>query len=295
MSARFGLDVGATKVLGVVLDAQDGVVAEVREPSALGVDGVVATVAKVVDELRDLAGAEPRGPIGVGVPGLVDVATGRVQHAVNLGLDESAPLRDLLADRLDHPVVLENDVNAAALGAARVLGARDLALLSIGTGLAAGLVLDGVLRRGRHGAAGEIGHVPVDPAGRRCECGQVGCLETVASGSSVTRAWPATDLPPAVALFAAAAAGDRRALAVQRDLGAGVAAAVRTLCLTVDVECVVLGGGVAQLGEPLAEVVREALREQARGSAFLAALDLASRVVVVPDGVPVAAVGAALS
>jgi glucokinase len=292
MSLRYGLDVGATKVLGVVVD--DGrVVAEVREPSALGVDGVVATVAKVVDELRDLAGA-PSDAIGIGLPGLVDVVGGRVQHAVNLGLDESAPLRDLLVDRLGQPVALENDVNAAALGASRVLGADDLALVSIGTGLAAGTVLDGRLRRGLRAAAGEIGHVPVDPRGRRCECGQLGCLETIASGSAVSRAWPSEDEPSAVALFAAADAGDPRAVDVRRDLADGIAAAVRMLCLSVDVERVVLGGGVSQLGEPLAVAVRDALHRQASGSAFLGALDLASRVTVVPAGVPVAAIGAAL-
>ncbi|MEO9322464.1 ROK family protein [Nocardioides sp. C4-1] len=291
---RVGLDIGATKVLGVVLDDSGRVIAQVREPSAQGVDGVVATAAKVVDALRDATGASPRGPIGVGVPGLVDVASGSVQHAVNLGLDDQAPLRDLLADRLDHPVVLENDVNAATLGAAEATGARDLALISVGTGLAAGLVLDGVLRRGVHAAAGEIGHVPVDPAGRRCECGQVGCLETIASGSAVARAWPSAVRPPAVALFAAAEAGDTDALAVRDALAGGIAAAVRMLCLAVDVDHVVLGGGVAQLGEPLAEVVRRALRDQARDSAFLSVLGLAERISVVPSDIPVAAVGAAL-
>ena len=99
-----------------------------------------------------------------------------LRHAVNLDVNgDDLPLRDLLAERLGVPVVLENDVNAAALAARALVEADDVVYLSVGTGLAAGLVLDGRLRRGEHGAAGEIGHLPVDPAGQECGCGQVGC------------------------------------------------------------------------------------------------------------------------
>ena len=167
------------------------------------------------------------------MPGLVDVERGAVKHAVNLGVDgDWLPLGDLLADGSGVPVVVENDVNAATLGAAALSGADDLVYLSIGTGLAAGLVLDGRLRRGEHGAAGEIGHVPVDPTGVLCQCGQRGCLETIASGSALAAAWPSGDVPPAQALFAAAPAGDPAAIAVagpvrgrrrQRRPGAGLA------------------------------------------------------------------------
>jgi predicted NBD/HSP70 family sugar kinase len=156
------------------------------------------------------------------------------------------------------------------------------------------LVLDGRLRRGEHGAAGEIGHVPVDPAGPPCSCGQRGCLETVASGSALAAAWPSGDQPAAQALFEAAAGGDEKAVAIRDRFAAGVADAVRVLSLSVDPRTVVLGGGVAQLGEQLLTVVAEALRRQAAESPFLASLDLASRLQVVPRDHPVAAVGAAL-
>jgi predicted NBD/HSP70 family sugar kinase len=172
-------------------------------------------------------------------------------------------------------------------------GIDDLVYLSIGTGLAAGLVLNGRLRRGTHGAAGEIGHVPVDPAGAWCQCGQRGCLETVASGSGLAAAWPSQDAPPAQAVFAAAAAGHAGARVVRDAFVAGVAEAVRLLALAVDPDVVVLGGGVAHLGEPLRAVVAEALATQARSSAFLTSLDLASRVRVVGEE-PVAAIGAAM-
>ncbi len=290
-----GLDIGATKTLGLVLDETGAVLARVREATEPGAEGVVRTAARVVEALRVATGERLAGTVGVGMPGLVDVERGAVKHAVNLGVNgDWLPLGDLLGERLGTPVVVENDVNVASLGAVAMSGEDDLVYLSIGTGLAAGLVLEGRLRRGDHGAAGEIGHVPVDPAGALCQCGQRGCLETIASGSALAAAWPSGDVPPAQALFAAADAGDPAAVAARDRFASGVAGAVRVLALSVDPRSVVLGGGVAQLGEPLRAAVAAALREQARTSPFLESLDLAGRLRVVPAGYPVAAVGAAL-
>jgi predicted NBD/HSP70 family sugar kinase len=223
------------------------------------------------------------------------VVGGAVRHAVNLDVGgDSLLLQSLLSERLGHEVLLENDVNVAALGAAQLMGAGDLAYLSIGTGLAAGLVLDGRLRRGRLGAAGEIGHIPVDPAGEPCGCGQRGCLETIASGAALARIWPASNgLPAARDLFARAAAGEAPAMAARTTFAEGVAAAVRLLMLSVDVDVVVLGGGVAALGEPLRDAVRSALEAQSGSSPFLASLDLAARVRLIESDQPVAAIGAA--
>jgi glucokinase len=231
-----GLDIGATKTLGVLVDATGAVLAQVRRPTEPGADAVLDTAAHVVAELT--GGTSPAS-VGIGVPGLVDVERGEVSHAVNLGVD-GAPLA------------------------------------------------------GATGAAGEVGHVPVDPAGQLCQCGQRGCLETVASGRALAQAWPSDDEPPAVALFKAAAQGDVKALAVQHRFATGVADAVRTIALAVDPARIVLGGGVAQLGAPLVEAVSAALRVQAAGSPFLASLDLAGRLRVVPADQPVAAIGAAL-
>lgn len=290
-----GLDIGATKTLGLVVDESGVVLAEVLEPTERGAAGVVRTAARVVEALRATTGEALTDTIGVGIPGLVDHEQGVVKHAVNLDLDgDWFPLGSLLGERVGAPVVVDNDVNAAALGAVAVTGEDDLLYLSLGTGLAAGLVLEGRVRRGAHGAAGEVGHVPVDPLGARCGCGQYGCLETVASGSALAAAWPSSDVPPAQALFAAAEAGDPRALAVRDTFAAGVAEAVRVLALAVDPGTVVLGGGVAQLGDRLREAVASALRAQAATSPFLASLQLADRVRVVPAEHPVAAVGAAL-
>lgn len=296
-----GVDIGGSKVLAVALDARYQVSAQVRLRTGNGPHGVVESALEAVHRLAAAATVPVAalGVVGVGVPGLVRPGSGDVSHAVNLGLgDGGVSLGAELADRLGVPVAVENDVNAAALGAAHLLGlaGTDLAYLSIGTGLAAGLVTGGRVRRGARGAAGEIGHVPVDPAGPRCPCGQRGCLETLASGSAIAAAWPKSDgVAPASALFAAAAAGDPAAVAVRDTFAGHLAAAVRLLVLTCDVETVVLGGGVTEVGPALLDAVAAALRRQAAGSAFLAALGLAERVASVPAGSPCAAVGAALS
>ena len=290
-----GLDIGGTKTHGVVVGEDGEILAQVRESTRSGADGVLATASRVFEALQHDTGAPLTCRVGVGVPGLVDVERGVLRHAVNLGVNgDDLPLRDLLAERLGVAVVLENDVNVAALAARALAGADDVVYLSVGTGLAAGLVIDGRLRRGEHGAAGEIGHVPVDPAGSQCGCGQTGCLETIASGGALAKAWPTTDQPPAAALFAAAAAGDHAAVVVRDRFCWGVASAIRVLGLTIDPERIVLGGGVSEVGEPLREEVVRQLRALGEGSPFLASLGLAERLSMVPRHYPVSAVGAAI-
>lgn len=307
-----GLDIGGSKVLAVAVDADrhpmlPKVVGSARLSTGLGPEGVVDTAARALTALTDRLGRYPGTPaaevfegVGIGVPGLVDAAAGRITHAVNLGVGPAGlPLAERLGARLGLPVLVENDVNAAALGAMACLrlGREDLAYLSIGTGIAAGIVLAGRLRRGPHNAAGEIGHLPVDPAGPVCGCGQRGCLEAVASGSAIAARWQphaAGDLPPGQDLFAAATQGDPVAQAFRDEVATYLAAAVRFLALTVDVERVILGGGVADVGEPLRLAVSEALDRQAETSPFLRELALGRRLTVVPPDQPVAAIGAAL-
>lgn len=302
-----GLDIGGTKTLGVLLTPDGTPGPAVRLRTTRGGEAVVSTAADVVVRLlmeADLRPQHLRG-IGVGLPGVVDPTAGRVQHAVNLGIDEDLALADAIADAVAArtgdtapvPVHVENDLNAAALGAAHLIGGNrpDLAFLALGTGLAAGLVLDGQLRRGFGGAAGEIGHLVLVPDGRPCGCGQRGCLEKYASGSAISAVWPGPgDRPAPVALFEAAAAGDPAAVAARDEFGSAVAAAVRVLLLTCDVEQVVIGGGVSALGGPLLDLVREQLDHAAAGSPFLASMRMAERTDLAPHNVPVGAVGAAL-
>ena len=298
---RLGLDIGGTKTDAVAVD-DDGVVVErVRLATGFGADAVTRTALEGVARVAAATGVAAGGfeSIGVGIPGQVDVLTGSVSHAVNLGFDELdfGPRLGLLLGR---EVKVENDVKAAALGAYHLMtadhqpAAHSMAYLNLGTGLAAGLVTEGSLWRGSRGAAGEIGHIPVDPGGVLCACGQRGCLETVASGSAIARQWATDDPIPVRSLLAAAETGDPAALAIRTLLVDNVAAAVRVLVLTVDVEVVMIGGGLSNLGGPLLDEVRRVLTSWARESPFLASLDLDSRVRLVPAGFPAAAVGAAL-
>jgi glucokinase len=295
---RVGVDIGGTKTEAVALDAQGTVVAQLRLPTGFGADAVVDSTVDVVSRLAEQVGVETRDfdSIGVGIPGAVDVASGRVTHAVNLGLD-GLDLGGRLSAALGITVRVENDVNAAAVGAFHLLGApgsSSLAYLNLGTGLAAGLVLGGQLWRGSRGTAGEIGHIPVDPNGALCSCGQHGCLEMVASGSAVARQWPTDHPHPVRSLFEAADSGDALAIEVRQRLIDNVASAVRVLVLTVDVDAVVIGGGITSLGQPLIAMVRACLDGWAEQSPFIASLELSRRVELVPPGLPAAAVGAAL-
>jgi predicted NBD/HSP70 family sugar kinase len=306
---RIGVDIGGTKTDAVALDEAGAMVQQLRLSTGYGPEAVLGTAVEAVTRVAELAGirVDEATSIGVGVPGRVDARFGTVAHAVNLGVD-GLDLGSELSARLGIRVRIENDVNAAALGAYHLLDAEgwpasnwtgdlehSMAYLNLGTGLAAGIVTNGLLWRGSRGTAGEIGHIPVDPAGPLCPCGQRGCLELMASGSAISRQWKTEHAQPAQHLFAAAAAGDRLAIEVRDRLLASVASAVRVLVLTVDVDLVVIGGGIASLGTSLLDGVRAVLVRRAGESQFLASLELPDRIRLVPAGFPSAAVGAAFA
>jgi predicted NBD/HSP70 family sugar kinase len=296
-----GIDIGGTKTLAVAAGLGGAITATVRRPTRSGSsDRVLSTAIAALAELAEVVGipVDGFGAVGVGVPGLVDVQAGTVRHAINLGLGASpVPLADVLGARAHAQVVVDNDVNVAAIGTAAALGCSDLAYLNVGTGVAAGLMLGGRLRRGVRGAAGEVGHLPLDPDGPVCDCGQRGCLEVLTSGPALARRWPPGQSAESVsrALLEAAAAGDPTAVEVRDEVAGYLADAIALLAQTVDPELVVLGGGVAEGGDALLAAVMAALAERARHSAVVAALDLPARVALVPEGVPVAALGAALA
>lgn len=306
---RVGLDVGGTKTDAVAVSPSGDIVARVRLATGWGADSVVATVLRAVEVLRrDVGGAVPITSVGIGIPGQVETGTTRVLHAVNLGIDE-LDLGAAIAPVLGVPVRVENDVKAAALGASVLAGAGagagrgvapsepmvgSMAYLNLGTGVAAGIVIGGALWRGSHGTAGEVGHICVDPRGPLCRCGQRGCIEALAGGRAIAERWGRPGALPVRDVFEASEAGDPTAQKIRADLARGVAAAVRMLVLTVDVDTVVLGGGITALGERLAGDVRWELRESAAASPFLRSLRLDERVELLPAGSPAAAFGAAL-
>ncbi|GGD74302.1 ROK family protein [Microbacterium murale] len=293
---RIGLDIGGTKTDAVAVRNDDEIVGRIRRPSGHGDAAVIADVVESVQELcaeSDISTADVMS-VGVGIPGLVDTANGRVLHAVNLGV-ESLDLASLSSARLGVPVVVENDVKAAALGAAALRGeSASMAYLNLGTGVAAGIVIDGAIWRGSRGTAGEVGHISVDPNGRVCSCGQRGCIETLCGGGALARAWGRPGALPVRDIFDAADHGDAEALLLRADLARGAAAAVRILVLSADVETVVIGGGLTALGDRLGDSIRTALIADAAGSPFLRSLQLDERIEMLPPGSPAAALGAAL-
>lgn len=305
-AVSIGVDIGGTKCLGVVV-RDDRVVAEYRVATPHDGAGLVTAVAEVVDRL---AGDAPEAPVGVGAPGLVDDA-GSLRFAPNLpGVTELA-LGSLLKERLGRSaVVVDNDATCACwaetrLGAAR--GRSHVLMATIGTGIGGGLVAGGELQRGRHGFAGEIGHMVVDPGGPRCPCGQSGCWERFASGSGL--GWIAREAaiagvaqrvvelaggdPEAVRgehVTVAAAQGDPEARAVMARFAWWLALGLANLANAFDPELIVLGGGMIEAGSVLLDPAREAFARLLEGAAHRPLVP----IVAAELGERAGAVGAAL-
>lgn len=294
---RIGLDIGGTKIEGIALDPGGEIASRIVIPTVPGAEGVLAATSSVVAALAEQAGrplADFAG-VGIGIPGQVDRASGTVRNAYNMGLSALA-LGSELSARVGIPVSVDNDVTAAAIGAAHIMGLDGtVAYVNLGTGLAAGVTIDGVPVRGTDGYAGEIGHLAIDPRQRACPCGQFGCLETVASGSALKAHWPGGGEHPGRTLNAAIAAGDPEAKLAMEYLIDGAASTVRVLGLTVNPGAFVVGGGLRLLGEPLFEGIRERLAEWSAASEFIAALRLGERVQILPEDSPAAAIGAAIA
>ena len=326
----YGVDIGGTKVLGVALGAADEVVAETRvlTPPAddLGsaAGHVADAVATVVRRLHEEAfgqaqGSGPSGgvstdggaPVGVGVPGMVD-RQGRLVFAPNLPQGQGIDWPSLLSERLNGRVVLvDNDANLAVLaehrlGAAR--GFRHVVMVTLGTGIGGGIVVDGRIQVGSSGFAGEIGHMVVDPSGPPCPCGRRGCWERYASGAGLgVRAREAAmagrlhDVvqrsggdPESVRgedVSAAAAAGDPEARQVIEEVGWWVGFGLANLAGALDPECFVLGGGLVGAGDLLVAAARRAYEELVEGGSRRPA----PVIVAAAFGERAGAVGAALS
>lgn len=293
---RLGLDVGGTKTDAVAVSTTGVIAGRVRLATGWGPEAVTRTVIDAVRSLEQDAGIDLAAvrSIGIGIPGQIEPGAGRVVHAVNLGV-EMLDLAAAVSPALGLPVRVENDVKAAAVGAAMLrVTTGSLGYLNLGTGIAAGIVTGGVVWHGARGGAGEIGHLSVDPAGPLCRCGQRGCIEALAGGGAIAARWGRPGALPVRDIFDAADSGDAEAHALRAQLARGVAAAVRVLILTADVDTVVLGGGITALGERLRAVLTAELDADADASAFLRSLHLSERVEILPPGAPAGALGAAL-
>lgn len=272
-----GIDVGGTNLRAALVDESGRVRARASTETlaAQGFDVVMERCAELVERLLDESGLPDHGwPIGVGVPGPLIHATGVVLNAPNLPGWKNAPVRDRLAERAQRVVVVENDANAAAFGEYKA-GAGgdsgDMVLLTLGTGIGGGIVLNGQVLRGSFDNAGEIGHMIVEPHGRDCPCGQRGCLERYASAVALAErvrealmageASSLGDVEPAQIdaerVVSAAAAGDAVAARVWEDACRGLAVACVNLQHILNPKSIVLAGGLINAGEALLGPVRE--------------------------------------
>jgi glucokinase len=283
-----GVDIGGTKVLGGVVDADGNVLATARRETPA--DNVGKTLDFIVEVIHELVQAHPVTAVGIGAAGWIDSSRSRVLFAPNLAW-RNEPLRDRIADRVALPVVVENDGNAAAWAEFRYGAAKaaedSMALVTVGTGIGGGLVLGGEILRGGHGMAAEMGHVRVVPGGRRCGCGRQGCLEQYASGSALVRyakERALEDPSSAIRLVelaggsvedvsgplvtTAAREGDPASRAAFAEIGRWLGGGLADLVNLLDVQVLVIGGGVVEAGELLLAPARAAFVDElaARGS-----------------------------
>jgi glucokinase len=270
-----GIDIGGTKVAAGVVDDEGNVLARARRRTpSRDPEHLVDVVTEIV---RQLLSEHEVAAIGVGAAGFVDAARRTVLFAPNLAWRDT-PLRDEIAARIQLPVFVENDANAAAWGEYRYgAGERHphVVVLTIGTGIGAGLILDGDLYRGAFGIAGEPGHVRVVPGGRQCGCGNLGCWEQYCSGSALVRAAQeiATERPDdgkrlleladsvdaidGPAVTRAAQEGDPAAIDCFAEVGRWLGQGIADLAAVLDPGRFVIGGGVSDAGELLLAPARE--------------------------------------
>jgi glucokinase len=318
----YGIDIGGTKVLGVALGTSDRIVAEARVPTPPGqpttspVGAAVAeAVAEVVAQLDAALGgagsATHPPPIGVGAPGMVD-RHGTLRFSPNLPQAGGVDWNLLIGDRLmGRSVLIENDANFAAMAEHRLGAAQGYAhvlMVTLGTGIGGGLVVDGRVQVGGNGFAGEIGHMVVDPAGPPCPCGRRGCWERYASGGGLgllaREAALAGNLPEVVKVSggdpesvrgedvaAAALAGDADARRVLQQVGWWIGFGLANLACVLDPEIFVLGGGLVSAGDVLLDAARAALAELVEGGSSRPE----APVVTAAFGERAGAVGAALA
>ncbi len=267
-SFAIGADLGGTNLRIAAVDEQGTLLEKVTTGTqvARGRDFVIGEMCDAVRALSvqfshkgNLVG------VGIGVPGIIDKRTGMLRESPNLPGWDDYPVRDEIERRLESPVVLENDANAAALGEAWLGAARGMSsmcMITLGTGVGGGIVLDGKIWHGMTGMAGEVGHMTLDPSGPPCKCGNRGCVEQFASASAVMRmareaiaAGGASEMARAAeskdVIFSAevvynlAVQGDQAAGDIYRRVGWALGILLAGLINMLNLNMYVIGGGVS--------------------------------------------------
>ena len=308
-----GIDIGGTKVAGGVVDADGKVTHRARRdtPDRSKSPSVVeGTIVEVVAELMGLAGPESVAAVGIGAAGFVAADRATVVFAPHLSWRHE-PLREALQRRVAVPIFVDNDANAAVwaewkFGAAR--GQTHVMMVTLGTGIGGGILINGQVQRGRFGIAGEFGHMQVVPGGHRCECGNRGCWEQYASGNALVREAHslfsanspiASDLLDRVdgvvgnltgpLITQAARDGDPTARELLAEIGHWLGVGIANLAAAFDPGMFVIGGGVSAAGELLLAPARDTFKRQLAGRGYRPE----ARIVVAQLGNDAGLIGAA--
>jgi glucokinase len=279
MSLTIGIDVGGTKVLGGVVDEAGKVLTTARKDTPRqGGSALTQTIADVAKELLEQHSV---ASVGVSAAGFVSSDRKTMLATPNIADWNGVDLDNQLTKLIGLPVVIENDANAAAWGEAKFGAGKNqdhMMMLTVGTGIGGGIVVNGALYRGAFGIAAEFGHMRVVPEGHICGCGARGCFEQYASGNALLRhAREAINASPEIArnllsrgdgtvagltgqaITDAAREGDPVALAAFNTTGQWLGAGIASLAVLLDSACVVIGGGVIDAGEILLKPTRESL------------------------------------
>ena len=294
MTLTIGVDIGGTKVLGGIVDSAGDVLVQTRRDTPA--DNPAETLVRILDVIEELLAAHAVEAIGVGAAGWIDAARSTVLFAPNLAW-RNEPLRNEVQARVDVPVFVENDANAAAWAEFEFGAARDIvdsmALFTIGTGIGGGIILGGQIVRGAHGMAAEMGHVQMVPEGHPCGCGRTGCAEQYASGKALVRfAREAAALQPDTAhrllaltdgdlsrltgslVTRAAQDHDGAALSAFDQVGFWLGIALADMVQILDPEVLVIGGGVIEAGDLLLKPTRHSYADALRQRGKLPVADI---------------------
>lgn len=301
MTTTIGIDLGGSKLLAVRV--RDG---EILDEARLGMESVPDDLTKAAIEGVRAVWDDDVAAVGVGVAGMVTWPEGTFAWGPHVA-STNVPLRADLEAALEMPVVVDNDANAAAWGEMQLGSARrfrDVLLVTLGTGIGGALVVDGRIHRGKS-FAGEFGHMRIDPAGLACDCGKLGCWETVASGPALIRtAKEAIDRYPegpfahrfidrpvrGEEITLLADAGDETARGLVAQVGIGLGHGLCSLIAAFDPEVVIVGGGLGSVGESLLGPARRVAADALHGAAHR----MVPPIVVAGLGPRAGAIGAAL-
>lgn len=310
-STFIGIDLGGATLKGALISNTGEIIHETRfdtEPHTP--DALFSQLVQAALALRDDKNAGGRvGGIGIGIPGLVNRKTNRIEIMPNLPALSQIDITTELSRETGLPVILDNDANAAAYGELQVGaagGRREVFFVRLGNGIGAGLIINGQIYRGAAGFAGEFGHMTIDPEGIECACGNIGCLETIASGPNIVRrtrerlyrdrtsslsrlAIPRDREFTAEDIARAAREGDEMAQVMMERTGMFLGIALAAVINLLNVEMVVMGGGVMDAGDLILKPTIKETRRRAFPPSFNSC-----EIVIAKLGATAGMIGAAL-